>query len=109
MNNEEKIISILETLVVKVDKLEQGQAKLEQRQAKLESEMVELKAEVQSTKEHVILIENEHGKKIGALFDGQDVLLGYIKKMNEDIARIKERGELRDLRIIRLESDRKTS
>jgi hypothetical protein len=37
MNSEEKILSILETLVAKVDKLEAGQAKLEAGQAKLEA------------------------------------------------------------------------
>ncbi|MFZ7104303.1 MAG: hypothetical protein ACOWWO_16830 [Peptococcaceae bacterium] len=50
MNNEEKILSMLEnltstvsTLVTKVDKLEQGQAKLEQGQAKLERDLKEVK------------------------------------------------------------------
>ena len=51
MNNEEQIISMLqtltttvETLVNKVDKLEAGQAKLEEGQAKLEASQTKLEA-----------------------------------------------------------------
>jgi len=78
MNNEDKILSILETLVIKVDKLEQnqtrmqsdvkdikqsqsmlergqikleqGQFKLEQGQAGLEQDVAEIKADVKDVK-----------------------------------------------------------
>ena len=53
MNNEEKILSALETLTATViqmdgrlDKLEQGQAKLEQGQAKLEQGQARLEAKI---------------------------------------------------------------
>lgn len=51
----------------RLDNLEQGQTKLEQGQTKLESE-------VSRIKESVIVIENDHGKKLGALLDGHAVL-----------------------------------
>ncbi|MDR1631237.1 MAG: hypothetical protein LBS36_13650 [Oscillospiraceae bacterium] len=46
MNNEEKILFVLENLTAKVDKLEAGQAKLEAGQAKLEAGQAKLEAKV---------------------------------------------------------------
>lgn len=57
MNNEEKILSMLQdltttvgTLVVKVDNLEQGQAKLEQRLDKIEQDIEIIKEDTEITR-----------------------------------------------------------
>ena len=46
VNNEEKILSMLELLVAKVDNLDQRMDKLEQRQDKLEQGLADLRAEM---------------------------------------------------------------
>jgi exonuclease VII small subunit len=124
MNNEEQILKLLETLVTKVGGLEQGQAKLEQGQAKLEKSQAKLEqgqakleqsqakleAELKKTKEHVIKIEIEHGKKLGAIGDGYDMIYKILtNEIRPDIARLTERDERRDMRLMRLEAERKSS
>jgi hypothetical protein len=119
MSNEELIITMLKTqsatlelLVSDVRELKQGQAKLEQGFARLEAELAvvkadgeKLKAEVEVVKEHLILIENKHGKRLGGLEDGQVVLLDYARKTNEKIIDITRRDDYRDIRILQLESE----
>ena len=88
MNNEERILSILEQMQTDISglkegqaetnqrltKLEQGQAMLEQGQAMLEQGQSRLETEVAEIKERVILIENDHGKRLGAIYDGYMLL-----------------------------------
>ena len=64
-----------------VAKLEQGQAKLEQSVAKLENDVSSIKEDVSSIRGSVVIMENEYGMKIGALYDG------YINSQ-KDIKRI---------------------
>lgn len=92
MNNEEKILSILETLVSKVDKLEQGQANLEQ--------------ELQTVKNTVIRIENQHGKKLDALSDSYIQLYDISKEIRQDFASLQVAQEKQDLHIKLLKSNR---
>lgn len=70
MNNEEKILSMLETIVVKVDKLEAGQAKLEEGQTKLEKRLSKVEEDVTFTREKATLMEIEHGNQLKGLLDG---------------------------------------
>ena len=80
MNNEDKILSMLETMQTSINdlkqgqtKLEQGQAKLEQGQAKLEQdvqELKELKQDVRFVKDVMLRMEHDHGQMLKALSAG---------------------------------------
>jgi GTP-binding protein EngB required for normal cell division len=66
MSNEDRILavlekhgSILETLVTKVDKLEQGQAKLEQVQVAMQADISVIKEDITAIKEDVEIIKEE--------------------------------------------------
>ena len=93
MNNEEKIMSMLETLVIKVDKLEQGQVKLEQ--------------EVQAVKEITLRMEHEHGQQLKALFDGYSGLYDISESIRKDVVSIQGKQQKQDLHIAWLNSQRK--
>ena len=59
MNNEEKILSTLETLVDKVGNLEQGQARLEHEVVGIKSDVGSLKSEMGSLKSEVAEIKSD--------------------------------------------------
>ena len=107
VNNEEKILSLLETVVVKMDKLEtdvsdlkqgqarleadvtglkQGQAKLEEGQARLSADVSLLKEDMTFVKDRVTIIEVEHGENLAALGDGYKMLYDISKDVRGDIA-----------------------
>jgi len=127
MNNEEKILSMLETLTQgqaemngrldrleagqaetngRLDKLEAGQAKLEAGQAKLESGQAKLQvgqakleAGLNETKLTVARIEVEHGHKLDALCDGYIMAYDIACATRSDLAVIKERVDTHDVYI----------
>jgi len=91
MNNEEKILSILDTMVGqfgimndRLEKLEAGQANLEANmlelnhkvtnleagQLRLESAVAEHDADLEFIRGAVARIETDHGRKLDAVFDG---------------------------------------
>ena len=114
MNNEEKILSMLEVLVTKVDKLEQGQGKLEQGYSKLEQGLVKLEQGQESTNqrltriaENVAKIEYEHGQSLAALHDGYQMLYEITVGMREDISVIKEKQDEHSLHINYLLAERR--
>ena len=103
-------IEILRQILNKLTAVEQGQTKLEQGQtetnqrlgnletdvAGLKADIAGLKTEVTRIKESVVLIENDHGKKLGALLDGYSMLTdkveplpGAVDALQEDVAVIK--------------------
>jgi septal ring factor EnvC (AmiA/AmiB activator) len=102
-----KLEQDVSSLTQDVSSLKKDVVTLTQGQARLETELAKVKADVQQTKERVIIIENRHGEQLGGLEDGHVVLLGYAKKASEDIAELKKREEWRDLRILKVESERK--
>ena len=72
MNNEEKILVILETLVTKVDNLEAGQAKLEDSQAKLEVRLSDVNSRLNRIDGRLNHIESgqvEIKETLGAVFE----------------------------------------
>jgi predicted nucleic acid-binding Zn-ribbon protein len=92
LNNEEKIFNILVNLETKVDKIEQGQARLETRFDKLE-------VRVEDIHHSVAKIEEEHGRKLGALLDGYEQLNTRTLKIMSDVESIKDTLEDHDLRL----------
>ncbi|MCL2352695.1 MAG: hypothetical protein FWC55_09210 [Firmicutes bacterium] len=69
MNNEEKILSALETLVLAVNSLAKGQTKLKTRFDKLE-------ARVEDIHDNLAKLEIENEQAHGAIFDKLDILEG---------------------------------
>ncbi|MDR2649563.1 MAG: hypothetical protein LBB94_07595 [Clostridiales bacterium] len=59
MNNEEKILAMLDTLIGKVDKLESGQAQTNERLAQLESGQSELKITQAETRADIAVIAHD--------------------------------------------------
>jgi len=82
MSNEEKILSLLESLV-------QGQAKLEK--------------DLSETKNIVARIEVEHGQHIKALHDGYAGVYDISKEIRSDVAEIKDVLEVHAVHINVLE------
>lgn len=81
MNNEEKIIGMLEQVIQKVDGLEHKVDGLER--------------EVRDVKQNVARIEVDHGQKLDALFDGYKMLsekidrLSLVEAQEDDMAIMK--------------------
>ena len=119
MDNENKMMSLLEAILDGQAKLEQGQAKLEQGQAKLEqgqaetnqrlgnleTEVGNLKADVAIVKEdlsHVkedlsetkIIIENETNKLIRLVSEKQDIAGDKIDEIQTTVEELVEDGSL---------------
>jgi len=69
MNNEEKILSALETLVLAVNSLAEGQTKLETRFDNLD-------ARVEDIHDNLAKLEIENEQAHGAIFDKLDILDG---------------------------------
>jgi len=69
MNNEEKIISMLETLVLKVDQLEGGQARLEDAVGKVLTEQARQSVDISLIRGAVAAIEQSQSKKIQAILE----------------------------------------
>ena len=54
------------------------------------------------TKESVVLIENEHGKKIGALFDAQCHIHDIAKDVQSSVKRMEAKLDRHDIEIVDL-------
>ena len=119
MNNEEKILKILEKHSEMFEQLHQGQTRIENRLEvvenrleavenrleaveteiktikirveNLESEIQYIKEDVQSIRDSVIVIENKHGERLGILLDRDKANLNFIGRCDSDIKKL-ERG-----------------
>ena len=65
----------------------------------LKSDVANLQQSLTETKHRVIIIEDEHSKKLGALLDGYDLLYKMAQKMDKNIEIIKEKQEEHDINI----------
>ena len=83
---------VLKLILDELKDLKQGQAKLEQGQAKLEQLIMD-------TKESVVLIENDHGKQIGALFDGQSRIKDMVEEILETVQNMQAKLDRHDVEI----------
>ena len=88
MIENEKIFELLEKMY---SELKSGQEKmyseLKSGQEKMYSE---LKSEIKDVKNTVIRIENEHGKKLDALFDGYVQNTEHLKRIEMEVSRHEE-------------------
>lgn len=70
MNNEDKILSLLEQMNQRLDNLEDGQSGLVQRLDKMDDRLDKVENELQFVKNTTTRIELEQGKMLGLLYDG---------------------------------------
>ena len=70
MNNEDKILSLLEQMNRRLDNLEEGQSGLVQRLDKMDDRLDKVENELQFVKNTTTRIELEQGKMLGVLYDG---------------------------------------
>ena len=90
---------ILKQILIELKDLKQGQVKLEQGQVKLEQGQVKLEQMIMDTKESVVIIENDHGRQIGALFDGQSRIHDMLEEVLETVQDILAKLERHDIEI----------
>ena len=57
-----------------LEKIFKKMGDMDSRMTSMETEMADIKADVKFTKETVIKIENDHGQKLNALFDGHSLI-----------------------------------
>ena len=116
MNNEEKILTMLEGLSNSVEGLsgtvaKQGEVldklngkvnRLETDVAKLRKGQNKLEKMIMKTKKSTVLIENKHGKKIRALFDAQCHIHDIAKNVLSSFNRIEAKLDRHDIEIMDL-------
>ena len=99
MNNEDKILSLLEVIVTKVDTLEQGLTRVEQSQTKLEQSQARLEQNQAKLEQSQARLEQNQGK----LEQGQARLELEVKEIKQKVSHIEiviEAELKRDLRIV---------
>ena len=99
MNNEDKILLMLEGLTTDMAELKQDVAELKHRMTNVENEL-------QEVKRSVILIENDHGSRITALFDGYSLNNDILQEVRAEIHKITAHQQRQDMSIYVLESER---
>lgn len=86
MDSEEKILSLLEKMYIDFNKrFESIEANIATKQ-----ELDSVKVEVRSVKETVIRIENDHGQKLGALFDGHKINSEKLNRIEAEVSKHEE-------------------
>jgi predicted nucleic acid-binding Zn-ribbon protein len=110
MNNEEKILNILEGMQGQITDMQgqfagmQGQITGMQGQiTDIQTDLKDVKSELGDVKDRVILIENDHGKEIKALHDGYVMLYDISKEIRDEIRKIHLREQRQDARLTNLE------
>ena len=93
MNNEERILSLLETMNGRLENLETGQSAMNGRLDRLEAGQMRLEMDVETIKESVEIvngtvtrIENEHGKMIRALFDSREQQQSQLNRIEKHVS-----------------------
>jgi hypothetical protein len=107
VNNEEKILSLLETLSTTVVQIQSDVSSIKQEQAIMKQDQEIMKAKLDQINTYVIKIENNHELTINALGDGFTSLRNITDKIIADVAEIKSRQERQDLQIKALDAKRK--
>ena len=80
MNNEEKILAILETMQADISDLKETQSSMQ-------ADINGLREDVDSVKNAVLLMENVHGEKLDALFDGYNQVYDVAKNIEHHIVK----------------------
>ena len=103
MNNEEKILQILEVMQADISGLKQGQAKLEQGQAKLEQKVDTLEERLQVVRDSQLNVELKELPRIAAALDGYRANRETAEQHNERITYLEKEVGGQDIRLFALE------
>jgi len=99
MNNEEKILSILETLVNDMQEVKN----LKQDMQEVKQEVKSLKQEVKETKHRLIILENTTDRLAKGLGDSHSMLYDILNEVRGDIRSLKQKQEKQDGYMLKLE------
>lgn len=80
MNNEEKILNFLEKMYID----------LQETKEQMQKGFEKVNSELQEVKNTVTRIENEHGQKLGALFDGYKQNSDKLDRIEVEVSRHEE-------------------
>ena len=88
---------LLETILHKIGSMDERIISMDERITGIEgkitgmdAELKEVKNDLKHTRETVIKIEIEHGKKLGALFDGQKLISEKLDRIESEVTRHEE-------------------
>lgn len=91
MNNEEKIFTLLEKMYLDLqDTKEEMQKGFKAVNEKLDNVETSLRAEIQEVKNTVVRIENDHGQKLNALFDGYKQNSDKLDRIETEVSKHEE-------------------
>lgn len=84
MNNEDKLFDFMTMMY---NEMQNGFKKVDDRFNRIESDMENIKADLKETKERVIHIEDDHGKKLIALFDGYKQNSDKLDRIEKEVSK----------------------
>jgi hypothetical protein len=102
MDNEAKIISMLEKLVADVGTLKDDVATLK-------SDITGLKVEMAEVKERIIIMEYDNKKNFGALYDGYSLLHDVCYEIRGDLVKLSAMQDKHDFMIKWFDANRRKS
>ncbi len=83
----ELIAAQVGSLTTKVDRVDNRLTKVESELTEVKGELTEVKADVRFTKETVVKIENDHGQKLKALFDGYELHSEKLDRIEQEVSK----------------------
>ena len=75
--------------------------------AEVKAEVAGIKTELTDVKERLALIEHDHGKQLGALFDGYQLLYEISGEIRAGIAKLQARQEKHEMNLVMLNASTK--
>ena len=81
---------LLQTILNKIGSMDERIAGMDERITGIEAELKEVNNNINLTRETVIKIEYEHGKKLGALFDGHKFISEKLDRIEGEVTRHEE-------------------
>jgi len=95
----------LDNLETEVKEVRQEVKEVRQEVKEVREEVKEVKEDVQEVKNRLIIMEHDHGKRIGAALDGYTLLYDISKKIREDVSRLRVNQEHQSVRVLNLEQN----
>ena len=106
MNNEEKILELLERMQGDISDLKTGQAetnvrldKMEANLAKLEADMVIVKEDLRFTKDTAIIMENDYGDQLKGMWDAYSAVKDKLDEHSVTLSRIELKLDNLEIRV----------
>ena len=90
MSNEEKIYNLLEKIYIELQDTKTDVGNIKTDLSEVKSDMSVMKNEIKTVKDTVVRIENDHGQKLGALFDGYKQNAEKLNRIEIEVAKHEE-------------------